>query len=241
MATLTERDEQLLKWLADVRLADIESVRVMLGALSESGQVPSLRRAQQVVARWEKAGVVRRARPRLRGGSVVWTTPTFSGKREPNIYGVNAVHDIGVAAQTAYLIARGASFELDTRVDDATGRQHKGAHQADGIITTPQGHRVLLEVELTPKTAADRYRGIFADHVRRLQSGEVSQVFYYATAIAERALRRAIEGTSNPPRQGLVPPSLVDRFKVWPAFDPHHEHEQVVAARSSRGREGTTR
>lgn len=224
--SLTERDERLLAWLSDVRLADIESVRVALGALAAPPAAVSLRRAQQRVAKLEGAGLLRRARPRLRSGSVLWVAPAVSGRREPNVFAATAAHDVGVAAVSADMIAQGYRFELDERVD-ALGQQLRGAHVGDGIATAPDGQRYLIEVELSPKTNAGRYQRIMRSHTQRIGEGKFAAVWYFCSATAKVAVERAVSS--------YLSPALQSHVQLMKTFNAEHEYVATTKARRARG------
>lgn len=209
-----------------MRLADIEAVRIVLGTLSESGTEVSLRRAQQRVAKLVDAGLLRRARPRMRGGSVLWVAPAVSGRREPNVFAATATHDIGVAAVSADLLQQGYRFALDERLDQE-GRPLKGAHVADGVAIATTGARQLVEIELSPKTNAGRYQRIMRSHQQRIGEGEVSGVLYFCSPTAEPAVRAAVSS--------YLSPALQSHVHVWRTFNTEHEYLATVRARRARG------
>jgi len=64
---LTDRDEAMLAWLNVVRMADLEAVKFALAGLAGAVEPVGKRRANQWVARMEKAGWVTRTRPTYKG------------------------------------------------------------------------------------------------------------------------------------------------------------------------------
>jgi len=74
------RDESMLTWFQIVRIANVQSVRWVLGALNDQLGPVSVRRAQSWCARMETAGLVGRAQLRGAGGSLVWATYAGTGQ-----------------------------------------------------------------------------------------------------------------------------------------------------------------
>ncbi|NNC14077.1 hypothetical protein HII28_19640 [Planctomonas sp. JC2975] len=180
---LTERDEAMLDWLSVVRLADMDALRWALAGLSDEAEPVSLRRAQQWTARLAEVGLVDRARPTFRDGSIVWATHQAIGKSAPNLFRQTTRHEVAVAAVSARYLARGYTWERDRKP------AMRNDHQADGVAVSGDGKRELVEVELTPKTN-DRYRVIFENHVWRLAREGVERVVYFCDAPTSRIVGR---------------------------------------------------
>ena len=180
---LTERDEAMVEWLSVVRLADMEALRWALGGLSGAGVPVSLRKAQQWTARLAEVGLVDRARPTFRDGSIVWATHQAIGKSAPNLFRQTTRHEVAVASVAARYLCRGYSWERDRK----PGTRHD--HQADGVAVSVEGRRELVEVELTPKTN-DRYRVIFENHAWRLAREGIDRVVYFCDSATARIVAR---------------------------------------------------
>lgn len=73
------RDESMLTRFSIVRIADVQSVRWVLGALNDQPGPVSMRRAQSWCARMETVGMVGRAQLGGAGGSLVWATYAGTG------------------------------------------------------------------------------------------------------------------------------------------------------------------
>lgn len=199
---LTARDERIFEWLRVVRLADSEALRWVLAAVDGRGEPVSLRRAQQWIARGVEAGVIERARPIFRDGSVVWLSHALSGRSAPNLFRATTRHEVAVAALSARFLAAGYSWERD--------RQPRSTreHAADGIAR--RGGRVeRVEVELTAKTL-QRYQLILSGHGRALTEG-VERVVYVGPPVAMRAVAREADK--------WVHPAVRDRLVTVPALD----------------------
>lgn len=180
---LTERDEAMVEWLSVVRLADMEALRWALGGLSGAGAPVSLRKAQQWTARLAEVGLVARARPTFRDGSIVWATHQAIGKTAPNLFRQTTRHEVAVAAVSARYLCRGYSWERDRK----PGMRNE--HQTDGVAVRPDGRRELVEVELTPKTN-DRYRVIMENHSWRLAREGVDRIVYFCDMTTARIVNR---------------------------------------------------
>lgn len=179
---MTKRDGDMLEWLGVVRIADVDAVRWALAALA-GGRVPvTTRRANVWISRMVEVGLMGRARPNFRDGSVVWATHQAVGKPTPNLYRQTARHEVAVAAVSARYLAHGYTWERD-RV-----ARSKGEHQADGVAIR-DGLVELVEVELTPKTL-HRYPVIFRNHAARLDREGVERIVYFGTSEVCRVVSR---------------------------------------------------
>ncbi|WP_417512553.1 hypothetical protein [Microbacterium sp.] len=199
---ITARDERIFEWLRVVKLADTEAIRWVLAALDGRDEPVSMRRAQQWIARTAEAGLIEKARPVFRDGSIIWLSRVLSNRAAPNLYRATTRHEVAVSSISARYLAAGYSWQRDRQ--PATRQEHA----ADGVAEHG-GNVELIEVELTAKTL-DRYRGIFTDHTRRLTEG-VSRVVYVGTAGAMRAVDREASK--------WVHPSLRDRIITLPVLD----------------------
>lgn len=221
MVQMTPRDEQALEWLAVVRIADMEAVRWALGALNGTGGPVTLRKAQRWVSRMRETGAVGVARPTFRDGSLLWLTHAWTGETAPNLYRQTTRHEVAVAGASARFLAHGFRWERDRKVSRA--QANGGEHEGDGVALAG-GRRVLVEVELTPKTP-DKLEAIIRNHVeRRLWADRrghepVTDVVYLADAASARAVRRQLR-----PGEDHAHIQVLDVFDVRGRWRPDAEH-----------------
>lgn len=194
---VTERDERLLRWLDVVRLADVETVAVMLGADASRGPV-GVRVAQVWVERMRSVGLVASERPRYRASQVVWATRAATGRSEPNPYAGTVPHSLEVARQTALLRAQGVTATPDTRRDE------RGL-MADAVLTWPNGARQFLEVELSTKTKTRLDEKLLGTAQRWADEGVAGTLY-----IARRAPAQAVEQAA----QRVLAESIRDRLVI---------------------------
>ncbi|TDS80327.1 hypothetical protein [Amnibacterium kyonggiense] len=198
------RDEQMMTWFQVVRIANVQSVRWVLGALNSQQSPVSVRRAQAWCARLETAGLVGRAQLGGAGGSLVWGTYAGTGVGKPSLYRQTTRHEVAVSAASARYAAAGCAWRRDEKP------AFVGGHQADGVALGP-GWVELIEVELTPKRLP-RYVSIFRAFRRRLDLGEANSITYLCNTESARAVREAL--TSIP-----IGRTLVDRVSVHEVYD----------------------
>ena len=198
------RDEAMLTWFSIVRVANVQSVRWVLGALNEQLAPVSTRRAQAWCARMETAGTVDRAQLGGAGGSLVWATYAGTGLAKPNLYRQTTRHEVAVAAASARYAAAGYAWQRDEKP------AYAGGHQADGVALTQQWVE-LIEVELTGKRMP-RYVSIFHAFKRRFEYGNMSAVTYLCNAESARAVREALETIP-------VGRAITNRVRVHEVYD----------------------
>lgn len=198
------RDEQMMTWFQIVRIANVQSVRWVLGTLNGQRGPVSVRRAQAWCARMETAGLVDRAQLGGPGGSLVWATYAGTGMGKPGLYRQTTRHEVAVAAASARYAAAGYAWQRDEKPTYA------GGHQADGVAFVPRW-RELIEVELTPKRLP-RYVSIFQAFSRRFALGEMAAVTYLCNTESNRAVREAL--TSLP-----IGRAISDRVTVRDVYD----------------------
>jgi hypothetical protein len=226
MVQLTGRDEAMLEWLQVVRFADSESVRWALAAVP-GGQIVEpvhLRNAQRWISRMHDLQLIGRDRFSMNANFVLWASPSFTGRRTPNLFGQTIRHELAVAAASGRFLANGYRWTRDRRPTSLSD------HQADGVALRG-GEVELVEVELTPKMA-DRYRGIFRNHAERLTSGGISRVVYLCTEEAARmVLREADRHLFRDLRPRVVAVPAFDRHGAWTGPDdaPWAEHLMAPA------------
>lgn len=199
MIQMTERDEAALEWLCTVRIADMEAVRWALGALNGTGGPVTLRKAQRWVSRMKETGAVDSGRPVFKDGSLLWATHAWAGESRPNLYRQTTRHEVAVSVASARFLVHGFTWQPDHRVSREDARN--GEHAADGVALAP-GRRVLVEVELTPKTPA-RLDMILSNHVdRKLWAAQrgaepITDVVYLSDPASARAVRRQLREGSD--------------------------------------------
>lgn len=203
------RDESMLSWFQIVRIANVQSVRWVIGALNDQPGPVSVRRAQSWCARMETAGSIGRAQLGGAGGSLVWATYAGTEQGKPNLYGQTTRHEVAVAAASARYATAGYAWRRDDKAASA------GGHQADGVALA--GDRVeLVEVELTGKRMP-RYVSIFRAFQRRFHLGEMSVVTYLCNSESAPAVRGAL--TSLPVGCAIAPQVQVrevyDQRGLW--------------------------
>lgn len=209
---MTKRDADMLDWLAVVRVADVDAVRWALAGLAGARVPVTPRRANMWIARLVEVGLLGRARPNFRDGSVVWATHQAIGKSTPNLYRQTARHEVAVAAVSARYLAHGYTWARD-RVAPS-----KGEHQADGVATR-DGEIELVEVELTPKTLR-RYPQIFRSHATRMEREGVTRVAYFGTPEVSRAVtREADKLLFHTLRPRLITAPVLDVRGTWDGPD----------------------
>jgi hypothetical protein len=182
VAQITRRDDEMLEWLAVVRMADMQAVQWALGALNGLGRPVGRRVGQEWVARMVGFGLVDRERLSYQDSQVVWATHAAIGKPAPNLYRQTTRHELAVALVSARYLARGYQWFRDRRPVSLSD------HQVDGVAV--KGNVVeLIEVELTAKKIA-RYKLIHNHHGQRMATGGVSRVVYLGTKDAARVVAR---------------------------------------------------
>jgi hypothetical protein len=198
------RDEQMLTWFSIVRIANVQTVRWVLGALNGWSSPVSSRQAQSWCSRMRTAGLIETEQMGGAGGAVVWATYAGVRQAKPDLYRQTTRHEIAVAAASARYAAAGYAWQRDDKAPLT------GGHQADGVALGVEWVE-LLEVELTAKRLP-RYASIFGAYRHRLENGDADQITYLCNADAARAIKRALEE---------VPAgrAIVSRVAVWEVFD----------------------
>ncbi|WP_156109779.1 hypothetical protein [Cryobacterium sp. MLB-32] len=186
----------------------MEALRWALGAHLDIGRPVSLRNAQHWAARMESVGLVGRSRPTFRDGSIVWPTPQAAGKQPPNLFRQTTRHEVAVATVSARYVAQGFTWRRDRRPAGLLDHQVDGVAQRGRVVE-------LVEVELTPKTW-QRYKLICENHAFRLAHEGVTQISYFCTSDADRAItREADKFIFRTERQSLVSRHAFDPRGRW--------------------------
>lgn len=228
----TDRDHAMFEWLGAVRVADVDAIRWALAGVAGRSEPVSVRRAQQWIARCRDAGLIETARPLFRDGAVVWVSHQISGRPAPDLHRQTTRHEVAVGAAAARFLARGYEWQRDRRPVVP-----KIDHQADGVGLR-DGERILVEVELTPKTDK-RYRDIFANHLSRHHSEGVTAVVYFCTTNAAVAVQKHVDSR---PAYNFI--HVLDVFDVrgrwasdkataWPELSGHFPTSRVDAAQDA--------
>lgn len=199
---LTERDELVLRWLGEVRFAELPELQWVLGRFGGNAEPLSLRKTQKYVARCREGGYLESARARQSSASIVWASSAFTGRAAPSLLRQTVRHDLTVAAVSARYLWAGWHWLSDER-------ENKTDHSADGVAVRGD-HRELVEVELTPKTLS-RYPKILRDHEQRMKFEGVTSVVYFTDAAAGRAVSRQVEK--------LVFPGDRPNYPILPVLD----------------------
>ncbi len=201
---VTPRDEQMMTWFQIVRIANVQSVRWVLGALNGQPTPVSARRAQSWCERMQTAGMVDRAQLGGAGGALVWATYAGTGLGKPNLYRQTTRHEVAVAAASARYAAAGYAWQRDEKP------AHVGGHQADGVALGSEWVE-LVEVELTGKRMP-RYVSIFQAFRRRFDRGDMDAVTYLCNPESARAVREALMSVP-------VGRTIADRVVVQQVYD----------------------
>lgn len=203
------RDESVLGWFSIVRIANVQSVRWVLGAMNGYSSPVSVRRAQTWCSRMETAGMVGRAQLGGAGGALVWATYAGTGLSKPNLYRQTTRHEVAVAAASGRYAAAGYAWQRDEKP------AYAGGHQADGVALAPDWVE-LIEVELTGKRMP-RYVQIFQAFRNRFDHREMSQVTYLCNTESARAVREALR--SLPAGRAIAPQvqihEVYDQRGLW--------------------------
>ena len=210
---VTDRDEAMLAWLNVVRMADLEAVKFALAGLAGAGEPVGKRRANQWVARMEKAGWVTRTRPTYMDSSIIWATSEALGRPAPSLFRMTTRHEVAVAAVSARYLFHGYGWARDRRPAGLAD------HQADGVATKGNVAE-LVEVELSAKRL-ERYKLIHESQAIRLAHDGFSRVAYLGTADALGAvMRQADRFMFRTERDRLVGVPVFDSRGIWKGDDP---------------------
>lgn len=189
------RDEAVLQWFSIVRIANVQSVRWVLGALSGEPGPVSNRPAQSSCSRMATTGMVDWAQLGGAGGSLVWATYAGTGLAKPDLYRQTTGHEVALAAASAPYAAAGYAWRRDGKPSYA------GGHPADGVALAP-GWVVLIEVELTAKRTPGSV-SIFSAYRRRFDLGDMSATTYLSNPGSARAVEAAL--ASLPAGRAIAP------------------------------------
>jgi hypothetical protein len=120
------RDEQMLTWFSIVRVANVQTVRWVLGALNGWTSPVSSRQAQSWCSRMKTAGLIDTAQLGGPGGVVVWATYAGVRQAKPDLYRQTTRHEIAVAATSARYAAAGYASQRDDKAALTGGREADG-------------------------------------------------------------------------------------------------------------------
>lgn len=171
---LTQRDLDVFAWLSDMKAITEPDLGVLLGRLAGSDSPVSASAVRRMITRWRKLGVAEGRKVMMDEPRVVFLLPGGAqhvGETQwretalatamhaadvsrvrlwlegdavagPELY---ALHGLAVADWQS---ERRWRQELAARMG---GKLAVGVHVPDGVVTTPGGKRVAVEVERTPK------------------------------------------------------------------------------------------
>lgn len=160
---VTERDLEVLGWIADQYAVRTDVIRWLLG----NGRPLSDSRTRAIVARWQRAGLADSRRFFAGAPHVVW--PTRAGTalvrpgwrtRPPNL--ALLAHHHAVSQVRLAIERRGQGTDWVCERVLYRHRTTPDAHVADGTFRSSRGAVTAVEVELTLKTA-ERLRDILRD------------------------------------------------------------------------------
>lgn len=160
---LTERDLEVLGWIADQYAVRTDVIRWLLG----NGSPLSDSRTRAVVARWQRAGVAESRRFFAGAPHVVWLTRAGTAlvrpgwRARPPTLSMLAHHHAVTQVRLA-IERRGHGTDWVCERVLYKQRSTPDAHVPDGMFRSSRGPVTAVEVELTLK-AADRLRDIVRD------------------------------------------------------------------------------
>lgn len=214
--SLTARDECVVSWLADVGMASVDDVALLLGYFGGRGEPVSKQLASRWFRRMSEAQLVGRIAPWTGRSMIAFPMPALGGRvpSTARLFGQTARHEALVAGVSARVIAGGGVWE-PIRFEHTPGRRGRRPHEADGYeVDVTTGERVAVEVELSAKSP-ERLAKIVKEHAQRVERGEYRAVRYVCTERAARAVARAVEANVWPGGRGA--------FRVEVAFTERGE------------------
>ena len=197
---LTERDLEVLAWIADQYAVRTDVIRWLLG----SGTPLSDSRARAVVARWQRAGVAESRRFFAGAPHVVWLTRAGTAlvrpgwRTQPPTLSMLAHHH-AVSQVRLAIERRGHGTDWVCERVLYKQRATPDAHVPDGMFRSSRGPVTAVEVELTLK-AADRLRDI----VRDLTLDHEAVLYVVGDATIGRAVAKAADAIGETDRVHVV-------------------------------------
>ncbi len=158
------RDEQMLTWFSIVRIANVQTVRWVLGALNGWSSPVSSRQAQSWCSRMRTAGLIETAQMGGAGGAVVWATYAGVRPAKPDLYRQTTRHEIAEvpmaassscfktqAADTASTCSRATVRSSPLRVvqDPCVGRSGSAGTRLTHRSSTAPGRMHLTGIRTT--------------------------------------------------------------------------------------------
>ena len=197
---LTERDLEVLAWIADQYAVRTDVIRWLLG----NGTPLSDSRTRAVVARWQRAGVAESRRFFAGAPHVVWLTRAGSAlvrpgwRTRPPTLSMLAHHH-AVSQVRLAIERRGHGTDWVCERVLYKQRATPDAHVPDGTFRSSRGPVTAVEVELTLK-AADRLRDI----VRDLTLDHEAILYVVGDATIGRAVAAAADAIGETDRVHVV-------------------------------------
>lgn len=197
---LTERDLEVLAWIADQYAVRTDVIRWLLG----NGTPLSDSRTRAVVARWQRAGVAESRRFFAGAPNVVWLTRAGTAlvrpgwrSRPPTLSML--AHHHAVSQVRLAIERRGHGTDWVCERVLYKQRATPDAHVPDGTFRSSRGPVTAVEVELTLK-AADRLRDI----VRDLTLDHEAVLYAVGDATIGRAVAAVADAIGEPDRVRVV-------------------------------------
>lgn len=197
---VTERDVEVLGWIADQYAVRTDVIRWLLG----NGKPLSDSRTRAVVARWQRAGLAISQRFFASAPHVVWTTRAGSAlvrpgwrSRPPNL--ALLAHHHAVSRVRLAIEQRGHGTDWVCERVLYRQRTTPDAHVADGTFRSSRGPVTAVEVELTLK-AADRLHDI----VRDLTVDHEAVLYVVGDSAIGRAVDAAVQSVGERDRVHVV-------------------------------------
>ena len=131
----TKRDHELLEWLGELRIADVDAVRWALAGFAGRDEPVSGRRAQAWIARCRDAGLIETGRPTFQDGSVLWVAHHITGRAAPNLHRQTTRHEVAVSATSARFLDFHRGAGVDVRLS-TLGAGVAGTDVAEGVVLT---------------------------------------------------------------------------------------------------------
>lgn len=217
---LTQRDLDVFAWLSDMKAIAEPDLATLLGRL-DSGQPVSASAVRRMITRWRKAGVAEGRKvlvdqPRivflLAGGAqlvgedvwretAVWTALHAADVSRSRLWLEGFTDGLEVPGLPLFTVAEWQS-ERRWRQETAArrGKLNPGVHVPDGVLTTPNGKRIAVEVE---RTAKDRRRLDLVMEQLLVPGGYDGVLYLIKQPVLENGIRAAVDRARD---RGLTVP-----------------------------------
>jgi len=191
-AQFTERDAAAIRWLAEVRAANLAQLRVLLGQLGQAGDITP-RRCAQIVVRWERLGLVEKTTIWHQEPAIVWLTSRgaqMAGLNRLRRPAIGTLHHTLAVTQVRLQACRPSNGRGWLSERELRGLLSKESHIPDGGLVEADGSVTAIEMELTPH-GRQRVRGAMTSLLaERVEGGDRFSKLLYLVA---PACRRQVE------------------------------------------------